>query len=103
MNRSPAYVIEGRTLRCRVEGAVLVNAARVADPGAWTPGFAEALAWALAAELAAAKNNDPQKQQWCRQNYKMALAEAIARDQADQNPEPPGSSWTAARFGEGDY
>ena len=99
----PAYVLEGRTLRCGEERAALVYVARVNDPNLWPPSFADALAWALAAELASARNNDVQKQQWCLQNYKIALAEAIARDQADQNPRPLKSPWTAARFGEGEY
>lgn len=103
VNRSPAYVIEGRTIHCGERPAVLAYVARVKDPRLWPPLFADALAWAMAAELAAAKNNDPQKQQWCWQNYRIALADAVALDQRDQNPHRKKSEWNAARFGEGDY
>ncbi len=70
-------------------------------PRLWPPLFADALAWALAGELAAAKNNDPQKQQWCYQNHRIALADAVAVDQRDQNPHRQRSELAAARFGEG--
>jgi hypothetical protein len=101
MNRRPAYVIEGRTLRRERAGAVLVYVARVDDPLLWPPAFADALAWALAGELASARLNDSRKQQWCLQNYKIALADAAALDQAAQNPRPPWSAWNEARLGEG--
>jgi hypothetical protein len=102
-NLSPSYVLEGRTLRCNTDYATLVYAAREAEPLRWPPFFADALAWALAGEVASARINDSQKQQWCLQNYRIALAEAIARDQAAQNPAPPGSAWNGSRFGEGGY
>jgi hypothetical protein len=101
--QGPAYVLEGRTIRCAVEGAELVYVARVEDPLLWPPAFADALAWALAAELSPARNNDPQKQAWCLQNYKIALSEAIARDCAGQNPRPPRSVWKTTRFGGAAY
>lgn len=98
VNRSPAYVIEGTTLRADERQAVLVYVARVTDPKKWPPAFADALAWGLAGELASARLNDSQKQNWCCQNYKVALGDAIARDRAAQNPYAPISSWRAARF-----
>jgi hypothetical protein len=99
INRKPAYVIEGQTLLSAQEGAVLVYVARVTDPRLWPPSFAEALGWGLAGELASAVLNNSQKQAWCYQNYKIALADAIARDCSGQNPTPPRSAWQAARFG----
>jgi hypothetical protein len=103
VNLRPPYVIEGSTIRCALEIAVLVYIHRINDPRMWPPFFADALAWALAGELAAAKNNDLEKQQWCYQNHGISLAHAIALDKRDQNPRRPRSAWTAARFGEGDY
>lgn len=103
VNRTPAYVIEGSTIRCALSHAVLVYVARIKDPKLWPPMFADALAWALAGELASAKNNDVQKQQWCYQNHRIAIADAVALEQRDQNPRRKRSEWAAARFGEGDY
>lgn len=103
VNRTPPYVIEGSTIRCALPDAVLVYVSRIKDPKVWPPVFADALAWALAGELAAAKNNDPQKQQWCYQNYRIAIGDAVALEQRDQNPRRKRSEWTAARFGEGEY
>jgi len=98
VNRSPVYVIEGSTLRTNQERAVLVYVSRVSDPLRWPPSFADALAWGLAGELAAARINDVQRQQWCYQNYKIALSDAIARDITSQNPVPPQSEWKNARY-----
>jgi hypothetical protein len=102
VNRTPSFVIEGNTLRCGLERATLVYVARVTDPKQWPPQFADALAWAMAGELASAVIHDPQKQNWCYQNYMIALASAIAQDQTNQNPLRKQSEWTATRF-EGDY
>jgi len=100
VNRAPAYVVEGRTLRCGLERATLVYVSRVTDPKLWPPQFSDALAWSMAGELASAVNNDAQKQQLCLQNYLIALAAAVTQDQANQNPMPKESAWSAARFGE---
>lgn len=99
LNRSPAYIIEGDTLRATVSGASLLYVRRVTDPRRWPAAFADALAWAMAAELASAKLNDSRKQQWAMQNYELVLERAIARDCAGQNRFRPVSAWQAARFG----
>ncbi|MDE6734635.1 MAG: hypothetical protein K2J64_04125 [Desulfovibrio sp.] len=99
LNRSPAYIIEGDTLRATVSGACLIYVRRITDPRRWPAAFADALAWAMAAELASAKLNDSGKQQWARQNYELTLERAIARDCAAQNRLRPVSAWQAARFG----
>jgi len=101
VNRTPAYVIEGSTLRSVVPHAVLVYVSRIMDPMQWPPLFADALAWGMAGELASAINNDSAKQHWCYQNYQIALSGAIAQDQTDQNPRRKISEWGAARFGAG--
>lgn len=97
INRTAAYVIEGECIHTTWPNALLVYIERVTDPRRWPPAFAEALAWALAAELAAARINDTGKQQWCMQNYASALSIAIARDKAMQNPRPRRSAWMDAR------
>ena len=99
LNRSPAYAVEGDALRTREAAASLLYVQRVTDPRRWPPTFADALAWALAAELATAKSNDLRKQQFCAQNYEISLSTAIARDCAGQNPHSCVSPWKAARFG----
>jgi len=99
INRTPAYVIEGLTIRSNVERAVFVYVSRITDPTMWPPLFADALAWAMAGELASAINNDTQKQQWCYENHRIALAGGMAQDNTDQNPIPQKSEWGAARFG----
>ena len=99
INRSPAYIIEGDMLRTTLSGASLLYVRRITDPRRWPAAFADALAWAMAAELASAKLNDSSKQQWARQNHELVLERAIARDCAGQNKFRPVSAWQAARFG----
>ena len=97
VNRTPAYLIEGNAILTNRRNAELVYIARVEEPRAWPASFADALAWALAGELASARINDSQKQNWCYQNYEVALAKAAARDRAKQNPYRNPSSWLVAR------
>ena len=103
INRTPEYVIEGRTIRSSIDRAVFVYVSRITDPTMWPPLFSDALAWAMAGELAAAINNDTQKQQWCYQNHRIALADGVSQDKTDQNPRRNESEFTAARFGGGDF
>lgn len=97
VNRTPAYLIEGNAILTNKKNAELVYIARVDEPRAWPPSFADALAWAMAGELASARINDSQKQNWCYQNYEIALAKAAARDRAKQNPHRKRSTWLVAR------
>ncbi len=97
VNRTPAYLIEGSAILTNRRNAELVYIARIEEPRAWPPSFADALAWALAGELASARINDSQKQNWCYQNYEVALAKAAARDRAKQNPHRKQSPWLVAR------
>lgn len=99
-SRSLAYVIEGTSIKSTSGGASLLYVRRTADPRLWPPAFADALAWAMAQELASAKLNDSRKQQWAMQNYELALERAIARDCAGQNRFRPVSAWQVARFGQ---
>ena len=99
VNRSQPFIIEGDCLRAGQDAATLVYVQRVSDPRAWPPAFADALAWAMASELASARLNNTRKQQWAMQNFQIALAAAIARDCAGQNRLAPVSAWKAARFG----
>ena len=97
VNRTPAYLIESNAILTNKQNAELVYIARVEEPRAWPPSFADALAWAMAGELASARINDSQKQNWCYQNYEIALAKAAARDRAKQNPHIKRSPWLVAR------
>jgi hypothetical protein len=98
-NRKPLYEIEGRTVLCNLPDAWLVYISRVEDPAAWPPTFADALAWALAGDLATGLVNDVTRQQNCYANYQISLAKAIAQDRAMQNPQPKLSPWEDARHG----
>ena len=98
INRRPSYVIEGSTIRSSIPQVVFVYVSRVTEPKLWPPMFADTLAWAMAGELASAVNNDQQKQEWCYQKYRIALADAVAVDLSDQNPRPIKSEWNEARF-----
>ena len=97
VNRTPAYLIEGNAILTNKRNAELVYIARIEEPRAWPPSFADVLAWALAGDLASARINDSQKQNWCYQNYEVALAKAAARDRAKQNPHRKQSPWLVAR------
>jgi hypothetical protein len=101
--RSPAYEVrgseEGVVLLCDESPAVLSYVARETEPKRWPAGFADALAWGLAAELATARINDVQRQQYCVRMYREVLGEAAARDMREINPRPVLSAWNAARFG----
>ncbi|MDR2604260.1 MAG: hypothetical protein LBC55_02785 [Desulfovibrio sp.] len=103
-NRSPAYAVrgsaEGAVLLCDENPAVLAYVARESDPKRWPAGFADALAWGLAAELATARINDPQRQQYYMRMYREVLGEAATQDVREVNPRPMLSAWNAARFGE---
>ena len=97
VNRTPAYLIESNAILTNKRNAELVYIARIEDPRMWPPSFADAMAWAMAGELAAARINDSQKQNWCYQNYEIALAKAAARDRAKHNPHRRRSPWLVAR------
>jgi hypothetical protein len=53
----------------------------------------------LAAELATARINDVQRQQYYVRMYREVLGEAAAQDMREVNPRPVVSGWNAARFG----
>jgi hypothetical protein len=93
------YVLEGRELLTEADPAELHYIRRVEDPGLWPPAFRVALAWGLAAVLATARVNDPQKQQLCLQRYHLALNEAMARDNQGQCPWTQQSRWAEERYG----
>ncbi|MDL2315708.1 hypothetical protein LJC59_01305 [Desulfovibrio sp. OttesenSCG-928-A18] len=97
INRSPVYIAEADGILTNEEQAVFVYVARITDPRKWPPPFVDALAWGLAGELASARLNDSAKQQWCYQNYRVAMADAIVSDLSDQNPHSVRSPWSEAR------
>lgn len=101
VNERPHYIIEGRTLHCVSPRAVLVYVSRIKDPRLWPAHFSDALAWAMAGELASAVNNDAAKQKWAYENYTVALAAAAAIERIDQNALPHHSEFHAARHGFG--
>lgn len=100
-NQSPVWEIEGQRLWTNESPAVLLYVRRVTDPVQWPAAFADALAWALAGELASARLNDSQKQKSFVSYYHEALALAIARDLRQRNSLASQSVWHAARFGNG--
>ena len=93
----PAYVIEGVDLLTATESAVLVYVARLRDPALFPPLFADAVAWALAADLSTALVNDARRQQLCMQKYEQALLVAITADRRRQNPQVYTGPWLTSR------
>ncbi len=97
LETSTAYTLEGGDLLAGASPAVLMYVARVLDPAIWSAGFADAVAWALAAELATALVNDARRQQFCMEKYTVALFDAAASDANSQNIFVPAGSWLASR------
>lgn len=95
------FIVQGLSLCTAASPAILNYVARVTEPGFYPPAFVSALAWALAAKLATARNNDPRKQELCRQNYLRAISQAMANDQNSHKPRPQSSSWLGAIVGGG--
>jgi len=93
------FVLEGGALLTEAAPAELHYIQRVSEPGRWPPGFQTALAWGLAAVLATARVNDPQKQLNYFQHYKIALNEAMALDNQMQMPTVEPTPWERGRMG----
>ena len=91
----PAYMIQGRDIVTGFSPAVLVYVARGHDPSGWPPLFADAIAWALAAELATAMVNDVRRHQFCLQNYQTALYQARAAELNSQQVDVPVHPWNS--------
>ncbi|MDR1684873.1 MAG: hypothetical protein LBR82_00250 [Desulfovibrio sp.] len=102
-NHSPAYQVHGSNagavLLTDEAPATLIYVARETDPKRWPAMFADALAWGLASELATARINDPQRQQFYVQMYRGAVTDAAAQNMRENNPQPMQSGWNTARFG----
>ena len=94
------FILEGSDLLTDAAPAELHYIQRVEDPRVWPPAFQTALAWGLAAVLAAAKTNDPRIQQACFERYNVTLLEAMARDNNMQQPADEPTEWERARFGQ---
>lgn len=98
----PNFVLHGNDVLTNIQTPRLLYIARVTEPRLWPAAFVTALSWRLAAVLATANNNDAQKQQFCLQNYNLALAEAWSRDWQSQAPRLKPSPWFVARHGGGE-
>ena len=94
---SPAYILEGADLLTNVATPVLVYVARLRDPAYFPPLFADAVAWALAAELSTALVNDARRQQFCLQKYELARNEARTADLSFQHPAKHAGPWIQSR------
>lgn len=93
----PRYILEGLDLLTDTAGAVLVYVPRLRDPDRFPPLFADAVTWALAAELSTALINDVRRQQMCMQQYELALHKAMAADRKRQHPKTYPGPWIEAR------
>ena len=91
------YVIEGGCLFTNTPVATLVYVRRENDVRKWPATFADVVAWGLAAELATARINDPQRQQAYWKQYEYALVTAEVNDMAFQRRPRPASAWGEAR------
>ncbi len=91
------FAISGRDVLSAVADASLSYVARLDDPSAWPPAFADAVAWGLAAELSTALVNDARRQQAYTQQARQALDYAAAVERNSQKPRRPASPWLASR------
>jgi hypothetical protein len=71
-------------LLCNVSPATLIYTARVGNPSDWPPLAADALAWALAAELAAPLTKDFKLGQAIAQAAELALRRATQADACEE-------------------
>lgn len=95
-----AYAIEGHATHGRLlltdleatddDPAELTYTAKIEDVTLYPPHFVDALAWALAAELAGPLPVDERREQRARQGYELALqrAAAVALNEGDHDPAP---------------
>lgn len=93
----PSYILEGADLLTNVATPILAYVARLRDPALFPPLFADAVAWALAAELSTALVNDVRRQQLCLQKYELALHDARTADARSQHPVKHPGPWIEAR------
>ena len=91
------YEIDGQDIVAAVSPAVLVYVRRASDPATWPPAFADAVAWALASELATALVNDPNRQQFYGEQARRALIHAAAIERNSQRALRKASPWVASR------
>ena len=73
---------------CNMKEATLEYTACIVTPQLFSPAFTDALAWALAAEIASPLSADPKFGQAAGQQYLIALANAEVRALQEQQEEP---------------
>lgn len=82
----------GRVLLTDMEDAVLVYTLRVEDVRRYPSTFVDALAWALAADLAMAQPKKQDLARYCENQYRFALARAAASTANEAQPDQPHDS-----------
>lgn len=87
----------GRVLLTDQGDAQIEYTARIVEPVAFDPGFLDALAWHLAADLAIALKAKPEMEALCRQRYELALSRAAARARNEGESDRRRSGYLAAR------
>lgn len=97
LNDSPAFIIEGNDILCNIEKPEFAYIYRVTETKLWPAPFADAMVWAMAAELASARLNDTNKQTMCFQRYETVMVAAKAWDISVQRHNRPQSAWMTAR------
>jgi hypothetical protein len=82
----------GKAILCDQEAAVLEYTAHITLTGLFSPAFSNALAWAIAAEIATPLSADPKYAQVANQTYVHTLAEAgaLSFGESQQAPLPDG-------------
>lgn len=78
----------GLVIVCNEPQAVLEYTAAISNPQLFTPGFVDALGWALAAEIATPLSADPKLGQAAGQQYQVALSVAAAAAFGEQQELP---------------
>lgn len=90
-------VCDARAILCDLAAPVLEYTARITAVGMFPPAFANALAWAIASEIATPLSADVKYAQVANQTYGHALAEAgaMAFGESCQSPLPDGELLSA--------
>lgn len=95
---SIAYSSAGRVIYTDAVDPVLEYITNVTNEAQYDPHFVDALVWCLAAEIAGPLTKDVKLADYCRNNYRMSLAEAGAMAKNENRQEDAESSFIRAGY-----
>lgn len=98
LSRTHAYQVEGRRILSDHDSIYLIYGARIADPNEFDDMFREALAYALAVELAVPLAKSATLRDRMNEAFQAYVLEAQTIDGQDDPPDyPPESGWSDVR------